>query len=116
MVDEIDRFIRKLATTNVPPNVYNQYSDDHPESSVRRKNLGIYLRHMANVKPKIMLVGEAPGYRGSRLTGVPFTSEYLLMHNKEGLTLFGEENGYQLPIEKKNCRRKRRLRLFGKRC
>src|SRR5690606_2206742 len=59
-----------------------------------------YLRHMANVKPKIMLVGEAPGYRGSRLTGVPFTSEYLLMHNKEGLTLFGEENGYQLPIEK----------------
>ena len=100
MIDEIDRFIQKLATINVPPNVYNQYSDDHPESSVRRKNLGLYLQQMANVKPKIMLVGEAPGYRGSRLTGVPFTSEYLLMHNKEGLTLFGEENGYELPIEK----------------
>ena len=100
MVDGIDEFIERLAAANVPSNVYNQYSDDHPESFIRRRNLKIYLQQMEKLRPKIILVGEAPGYRGSRLTGVPFTSEHLLMNNKEGLTLFGRENGYQLPIEK----------------
>lgn len=100
MEHKFDRLLTKLATTAVPPNVYNQYSDEHPESSIRRANLLLYLKQMDKVKPKIMLVGEAPGYRGSRLTGVPFTSEHLLMHNMEGLTLFGKENGYRLPVPK----------------
>lgn len=100
MADRFDSFIEKLATTAVPSNVYNQYSDDYLESAIRRANLLIYLRQMDKIHPKMMLVGEAPGYRGSRLTGVPFTSEYLLMNNMEGVTVFGKENGYRLPLQK----------------
>lgn len=93
-------FVKELAATEVPPNVYNQYSDAYPESAVRRNNLLIYLHQMEKLQPKAILVGEAPGYRGSRVTGVPFTSEHLLMNNMEGLTLFGKEKGYRLPVQK----------------
>ncbi|MDF2558350.1 MAG: uracil-DNA glycosylase-like protein [Bacillales bacterium] len=86
-------FVEELATTVVPPNVYNQYSYECPENSVRRENLLIYLQQMSILRPKVLLVGEAPGYRGCRCTGVPFTSDHLLMKNKD---LFGEEKGYKL--------------------
>ena len=100
MTQPFHKFIQKLSTTSVPPNVYNQYSNQYPESKVRQENLLLYLKQMSVLTPKLMLVGEAPGYRGSRLTGVPFTSEYLLQHNMPGLTLFGEEKGYHLPVQK----------------
>ena len=100
MKDKFRGFIEELATKETPPNVYNQYSYDCEENSIRRDNLLIYLNQMYKIKPKIILVGEAPGYRGCRLTGVPFTSEYLLMNNIDGLKLFGKENGYKLALEK----------------
>lgn len=100
MEEKLVAFVEALATTEVTPNVYNQYAYGNPENAIRRDNLLIYLRQMAKLEPKMILVGEAPGYRGSRLTGVPFTSEYLLMNNMEGLTLFGKEHGYRLVAEK----------------
>lgn len=100
MIRDLKLFVQELATTKVTPNVYNQYSFEYQENSIRRNNLLIYLKQMHKLKPKIMLVAEAPGYRGSRLTGVPFTSEHLLMNNMEGLELFGKENGYRLASEK----------------
>ncbi len=50
---------------------------------------------MAEMKPRLLLVGEAPGYRGCRLTGVPFTREYILLNGLEELGLFGESRGYR---------------------
>jgi uracil-DNA glycosylase len=38
---------------------------------------------------------EAPGYRGSRLTGVPVTSRKVLLGGVPALNLFGTENGFQ---------------------
>lgn len=96
MKNQFEIFVNQLATTEVPPLVYNQYSYESEENAVRRNNLLLYLNQMEERKPRILLVAEAPGYRGSRLTGVPFTSEHLLMHNVPGLHLFGQENGYQL--------------------
>ncbi|MDF2519439.1 MAG: uracil-DNA glycosylase-like protein [Clostridia bacterium] len=100
MEKKLKSFIEELAETEVTPNVYNQYSYETEENEARRQNLFIYLKHMYKLKPGIMLVGEAPGYRGCRLTGVPFTSEHLLMNNMPGLELFGREAGYRLAAEK----------------
>lgn len=100
MIKKLKDFVEELAITEVTPNVYNQYSYESEENAVRRSNLLIYLKHMYKLKPKVILVGEAPGYRGCRLTGVPFTSEYLLMNNIKGMNFFGKEVGYRLVSHK----------------
>jgi uracil-DNA glycosylase family 4 len=48
---------------------FNQYLN----SELRRERLREYLVARANAE--IVLVGEAPGYRGARVSGIPFTSE-----------------------------------------
>ena len=48
---------------------FNQYS----ESDRRRWRLAAYLERRASAP--FLLVGEAAGYRGARVSGVPFTSE-----------------------------------------
>jgi uracil-DNA glycosylase len=48
---------------------FNQYAD----SALRRERLGAYLE--ARSGARILLVGEAAGYRGARVSGLPFTSE-----------------------------------------
>lgn len=97
---KLKTFIEELATTESIPNVHNHYSYEKQENSIRRDNLLIYLKQMYEIKPRIILVGEAPGYKGSCITGVPYTSEHLLMNNVKGLELFGKEKGYRLPLEK----------------
>ena len=51
---------------------FNFYRDG-PRADVRRDRLREYLRSRADAP--ILLVGEAPGYRGARVSGIPFTSE-----------------------------------------
>lgn len=36
-------------------------------------NLSIYIERMLEIKPTILFMGEAPGYRGCGITGIPFT-------------------------------------------
>ena len=48
---------------------FNQYAS----SAMRRKRLSDYLARRAEAQ--LLLVGEAAGYRGARVSGVPFTSE-----------------------------------------
>jgi uracil-DNA glycosylase len=48
---------------------FNQYGD----SELRRERLRAYLDTRATAP--ILLVGEAAGYRGARVSGIPFTSE-----------------------------------------
>jgi uracil-DNA glycosylase len=48
---------------------YNQYAD----SQLRRERLREYLDLRAGAP--LLLVGEAAGYRGARVSGIPFTSE-----------------------------------------
>jgi uracil-DNA glycosylase len=42
-------------------------------AALRRERLAAYL--LAHRHARILLVGEAPGYRGARVSGIPFTSE-----------------------------------------
>ncbi|MEM7802045.1 MAG: uracil-DNA glycosylase [Chloroflexota bacterium] len=77
-----DHFVNALARQPVPANVYNPYAFQHQlAGEICRQNLVCYLDSMVNQKPKTLLVGEALGYRGGRLTGIPFTSERLLEKN-----------------------------------
>ena len=94
----IDDFVDQLGETAVPPHAYNQYSPVQPENATRRHNLRHYLRQMQQRQPAILLVGEAPGYRGCRLTGVPFVSPAILQAGTPS-GLFGLNNGWQTSSE-----------------
>jgi len=61
-------FVERLAAARIGA-TYNQYAD----SELRRRRLQLYLEDRAHAS--ILLVGEAPGYRGTRVSGIPLTSE-----------------------------------------
>jgi uracil-DNA glycosylase len=61
---------------------YLSQSGNNAANTARRFNLGNYLLRMTSISPNIALIGEAPGFKGCRLTGVPFTSEYLLLNGE----------------------------------
>lgn len=79
----IPGFIDLLANCKTDPLcVENLYSGNSLESDVRRHNLQLYLEKMSALNPDVILVGEAPGYKGCALTGIPFTSENVLAKNE----------------------------------
>ena len=51
---------------------FNQYAKG-ARAPVLRERIARYLNERADAP--ILLVGEAPGYRGTRVSGIPFTSE-----------------------------------------
>ncbi len=59
----------------------NPYHGASKEAVIRRMNLRRYLLKMLGLRPEILLVGEAPGYKGCGITGIPFTSERVLATN-----------------------------------
>ncbi|MBA3383313.1 MAG: uracil-DNA glycosylase [Actinobacteria bacterium] len=65
------RFVKELASAQIGA-TYNQYAD----STLRRRRLADYLS--ARRDAPLLLVGEAAGYRGARVSGLAFTSERLL--------------------------------------
>lgn len=60
--------VRRLARAEIGA-TFNQYAD----SELRRRRLGDYLERRRDAR--FVLVGEAAGYRGARVSGIPFTSE-----------------------------------------
>ncbi len=99
MDSRFDTFIECLAITPQAYNAANQYAYGGEGNSIRRENLRLYLEQMADLRPRVLLVGEAPGYRGCRLTGVPFTSEFIILRGAGSFGLFGGSKGYQKTSE-----------------
>jgi len=64
-------FIDRLVAANIGETT-NFYRDG-PRAALRRDRLAAYLD--AHGDARYLLVGEAPGYRGARVSGIPFTSE-----------------------------------------
>lgn len=65
---ETDDFVARLAAARFG-GTYNQYAS----SPLRRERLR---RYLAEREPApLLLVAEAPGYRGTRVSGIPLTSE-----------------------------------------
>lgn len=61
-------FVGRLASARIG-GTFNQYAS----SSLMRDRLRLYLE--ARGRAEVVLVGEAAGYRGARISGIPFTSE-----------------------------------------
>jgi uracil-DNA glycosylase len=64
-------FIARLAGARIGQTT-NFYRDGEG-AAARRARLGAYLELRRDAP--LLLVGEAPGYRGARVSGIPFTSE-----------------------------------------
>lgn len=64
----MEQLVDRLAAARIGE-TFNQYTD----SELRRERLRAYLDVHAGAGT--VLVGEAPGYRGARISGIPFTSE-----------------------------------------
>lgn len=74
MNKEINAFIKRLQEYKTDEaSCTNQYSLE--DSEIQVENLRFYLHKMYELKPKKIIVGEAAGYKGCRLSGIPFTSE-----------------------------------------
>lgn len=72
----LDHYLSSLASRPETPGVANPYGG--PAGEARLANLRRYLTAVTRGGPRVALIGEAPGYRGCAVTGVPFTSRQLL--------------------------------------
>lgn len=91
------RFVDDLAAVPSGRRFVNFYSPEVSGSATRRHNLMRYLEQMDLLNPSVLLVGEAPGHRGTRVTGVPFTDHQLLDSGVPELSMLGTTRGYRLP-------------------
>jgi uracil-DNA glycosylase len=64
----VRRFVERLAEVRIGA-TFNQYA----RSELRRDRLRAFLEQRRDAR--YVLVGEAAGYRGARVSGIPFTSE-----------------------------------------
>jgi uracil-DNA glycosylase len=97
-----DRLLTDLSSVAVSARACNQYAREGAEAeanAVRRRNLRLYLEEMERHGPRVLLIGEAPSYRGGRLTGIAFTSETLMLAGvplASGETILGSGQGYRV--------------------
>src|SRR5476649_2014630 len=106
MSRRFDRFIASLSCVCVSDRACNQYSridGDLRGNALRRRNLKRYLEEIDAIGPDTLLVGEAPSYRGGRLTGIAFVSERVML---DGILttsatghILGAESGYRKASE-----------------
>lgn len=69
-MNTIDKFIDELKSYKNNSKVSNPYWVEGVAANLKK-----YLEIMLTIKGKrVLLVGEAPGYRGCKITGIPFTS------------------------------------------
>ena len=99
--DSIDAFVERLATSGAGPNSVNPFDFSQRANAIRRRNLTLYLEQLAEHRPPVLLVGEAPSYRGMRITGVPFTNTVILQRGIPHFGLFGSANGYSVPDDQR---------------
>jgi uracil-DNA glycosylase len=97
---QISQFIDDLALLPAGPaatNMFARVGDNTGDNATRRHNLELYFNAMLERDPRVLLVGEAPGYRGMRITGVPFTNRGILANGEPHFDLLGLHNGYLVP-------------------
>ena len=98
MKNDIHKFVESLSNRRNSSTVFNPYKNQKIAN-----NLQVYLEFMARQKgDKILLVGEAPGYKGCRITGIPFTSGRLIRAREYRIFEEIESQIYLTDIESEN--------------
>ena len=70
-----EEFLKKLNQKESDNKVFNPYKNEKI-----LQNLQFYLEYLyKHNHTNILLIGEAPGYKGCRITGIPFTSSELFV-------------------------------------
>ncbi|MER6443347.1 hypothetical protein ABT275_44835, partial [Streptomyces sp. NPDC001185] len=67
---DIDRFWELLHALTRKDDARFLYGRD-AAGRLRERNLRRYLELMDRVRPRMLLIGEAPGYRGHAVSGIP---------------------------------------------
>ncbi|TPV48159.1 hypothetical protein FJ661_19025 [Pseudarthrobacter phenanthrenivorans] len=99
MTDAVSGFVERLAAVPTVPGRNNFLDHTVPDNALRRHNLELYLHEMLDRAPKVLLLGEAPGFRGMRITGVPFTNRTMFQGPANSFGLFDHGKGYSLPAD-----------------
>jgi hypothetical protein len=86
--DSVGRFIRLLKKSPGGP-VFNPWWQvdkendvDHSAPAIRRRHLRAYLCKRLG-KTEFVVIGEALGYRGGHFSGIPMTSERILLGKRK---------------------------------
>jgi Uracil DNA glycosylase superfamily len=87
-VESLEKFVR-LLKQSPPGAVFNPWWQIDRQNdigrnapAIRRRHLSAYL-HKRLGKVQLVVIGEALGYRGGHFTGIPMTSERILLGKKE---------------------------------
>jgi len=99
VTDSVSDFVERLAAVPTVPGRNNFFDHSVPGNAGRRRNLELYLEEMLERSPAVLLLGEAPGFRGMRITGVPFTNRTMFQGPANSFGLFGPGKGYSMPAE-----------------
>ncbi|MFA6468290.1 MAG: uracil-DNA glycosylase [Bacteroidota bacterium] len=88
----MNKLLSKLRSYKSSDTVYNQY-----QNPVLINNLRLYLAHCKKKRIKTLLIGEAPGYAGCAITGIPFTSNRIL--SRTDISFFDDIRKDLLPTD-----------------
>jgi len=89
----VSLLVDRLAALPGSDRLFNPYTGEDSGASIRRRNLTLYLNDMLDRQPRTVMIFEAPGYRGCRFSGIPVTSERIMLRGIEKWNLFGK--GYE---------------------
>lgn len=92
---KINHWVSQLSALSNLPNSEHLYRVDQDIGVLRLSNLCSYLKLVAAEEPTVLIVGEAPGYRGTKRTGVPFASEKIVCGRGFGASFFTEGTGFK---------------------
>src|SRR5436305_3610278 len=109
---QLDRFLRllKASPTGAVFNPWWQNDDENDISqnspAIRRKHLAVYFRERLG-KARLAILGEALGYRGGHFSGIPMTSERMLLGKQPDVLAALRERRNLLERANDDCRRSR---------
>ncbi len=90
----VDRFVDSLAQARPP----NDLSENVYRCATRRENLTRWLTSYIDSPSSAIFIGEAPGIKGARLTGIPFTSPAIMSGcESDPWSAFSPATGIRIP-------------------